>query len=527
VTLVIALAIALRFARLRWGLDEGLWFADETMWAVHLRAFDRLTWKSFDTTALLYPTLYRLVGGLGAWLVELLGWSIQGATAIAWMRAVAATASVLAVLVTVRLGTAMYGPWTGVVAGALLAVAPLEVMQVHYASVEPMLVLSTTFVAASSWWLMRRGTLGAAALAGASAGLASASKYTGVAFISAVGWAIVERWWRDRSVAAAARLAAAAGLALVASVALACPSCFLHPHALALMLDRHRMMAAFAGFAGACLVPQAGWWHTPWLYEIVASLPYGMGLAFAVLGFAGVVAALWYRAPADRLLLATLVPYFAYMGASSVVYPRYMLPLFPGLALLGAAALARTTRPWLGAVVAGLAVAYGLALSVSQLDRFSWHQQAAVADWLGDRLPSLPPQDRRVEIPAFEPSDPYYRLRRPIEAKGDQAETSQRAPWFSKRPSLFVMPDWLAMTILRDRRDFLLQARVKALQAGLAGYRPVLRIPAPGYLQRSWDESWDPTFAVELWQGALGFTVYARNDVLPDLRTTEVLDPSR
>jgi hypothetical protein len=104
----------------------------------------------------------------------------------------------------------------GVAAGALQADAPLEVMQVHYASVEPLLVFSTTLVMASSWWLLRRGTLAAAALAGVATGLAAGSKYPGVAFGSAVAWAIVERWWQERSrpPAAAPRRTAVAGLAM-------------------------------------------------------------------------------------------------------------------------------------------------------------------------------------------------------------------------------------------------------------------------------------------------------------------------
>jgi hypothetical protein len=414
-----------------------------------------------------------------------------------------------------RVGAATYGPWAGIVAGAFLAVAPLDVMQVHYASVEPLLVLSTTLVMASSWWLMRRGTLRAAALAGATAGFTAGAKYPGLAFVSAVGWAIGERWWRDRSRATAVRCAAVAAVALATAFALACPSCIVHADVLMTMLERHRTMAAFAGFAGACLVPQAGWWHRPWLYEIVASLPYGMGIPLAAVGFFGIASALYHRRPADRLLLATLLPYFAYMGSSSVVYPRYMLPLFPGLALLGAGALARLPRPRVAMLAAGVTVAYGLALTGSQLTRFSWDQQAAVADWLGDRLPALAVDDRRVAIPALEAPDPYFRLRKPIEARGFQVETGNAGKLLVGRPAFFVMPDWFAMVVLRDRRDFLLQAQLQRLQTGQAGYRPVLRLPSPDRLQRRWDEGWDPTFAVELWQGALGFTVYARDDILP------------
>jgi hypothetical protein len=44
------------------------------------------------------------------------------------------------------------------------------------------------------------------------------------------------------------------------------------------------------------------------------------------------------------------------MGASSVIFPRYMLPLFPGLALAAAALLAQSTRRRVAAVTAALIV---------------------------------------------------------------------------------------------------------------------------------------------------------------------------
>jgi hypothetical protein len=520
--LVAALAIALRFGRLYWGLDQHLAFGDETVWALRLRPFDKLSWKSFDTTGLGYPTLYQTVGGLGMWMS---GKSLFGPDAIGWMRTLAATASVLAVLVTARVGSAMYGAWAGIIAGALLAVAPLDAMQVHYASVEPFLVLFTTSTILGSWHLARHGTLAAAGVAGIAVGLATASKYPGLAFVAPVGWAIVERWWVDRRLLAAIQRSAVAGLGLVVSFAVACPSCIVHADVLLEMLYRHRQMAAFAGFAGACLVPEIGWWHRPFVYEIVADLPYGMGLPLAALATIGVVAAVWRHALADRLLLAALVPYFVYMGASDVVYPRYMLPLFPGLALAAAALLARLDRRRIATAIACLVVAYGVALTASQLRRFSWNQQLALADWMAERMPALESKDREVAIPGFHPADPYFKLRDPLVAKGYRVTLEGDTNWLISRPPFFVVPEWHAMAILRDRRDAFRIARLTLIRSGEVGYRPVMRVPIPGYLQGAWDARWDPTFAVELWQGAIGFTVYARDDVLPELRTVEILDP--
>jgi hypothetical protein len=168
-----------------------------------------------------------------------------------------------------------------------------------------------------------------------------------------------------------------------------------------------------------------------------------------------------------------------------------------------------------------LVVAYGLALTASQLRRFSWDQQAAVAEWLDTHARA---EDREVSIPGALVTDPYFHVRDFLVPKGFKVTVERNRAWLLTRPPFFVLPEWQAMAIMRDGRDFLRMARMTQIQRGGAGYRPVLRVPIPGYLQRGWDERWDPTFAVEVWQGSIGFTVYARQDVLPELTTTDVLD---
>jgi hypothetical protein len=129
-----------------------------------------------------------------------------------------------------------------------------------------------------------------------------------------------------------------------------------------------------------------------------------------------------------------------------------------------------------------------------------------------------------VSIPGSQPADPYFKLRDPLVAKGYRVTLEGDRVWLMTRPPFFILPEWQSMSILRDRRDFLRMARMTQIQRGGAGYRPVLRVPIPGYLQGAWDARWDPTFAIELWQGSIGFTVYARSDILPELQTVEVLD---
>jgi hypothetical protein len=267
--------------------------------------------------------------------------------------------------------------------------------------------------------------------------------------------------------------------------------------------------------------PSVGWWGRRWLHQVVAVLPYGLGLPVALLALAGVVVAVRRRTPADRLLLVAVVPYYAYMGSFVTAYPRYMLPIFPGLALLAAAGLGRLARPAVAALVATLVIAYGVALSGSQVARFSWDQQAAVGDWLGSHAKLVPLADHRVAITSNMEIDPYYRLREHIAPRGYAVIVQHPGHWLEGRPGFFVLPEWQSIAIRRDRRDPALVAALDALEGGRSGYQPVLRIPIPPYLQRPLDERLDPAFAVDLWQGAIGFTVYARDDLAVQLTAPE------
>ena len=129
-----------------------------------------------------------------------------------------------------------------------------------------------------------------------------------------------------------------------------------------------------------------------------------------------------------------------------------------------------------------------LIITASQLRRFSWNQQAAVADWLRDHATAMAPADREVAIPGFQPSDPYFKLRDHLVAAGFRVRLERDRVWLMTRPPFFVLPEWQAMAILRDRKDFLRMSRMTQIQKGGAGYRPVMQVPIPGYLQRRWDQ---------------------------------------
>jgi hypothetical protein len=151
---------------------------------------------------------------------------------------------------------------------------------------------------------------------------------------------------------------------------------------------------------------------------------------------------------------------------------------------------------------------YGLALSASQVQtRFTWDQQRTVAAWL-DTHTAPDAAARVVAVPFFLD---YFRLYQPLTSAGFRVQPREPGKWFEGPPPILVVPDWYATAIRRDQRDPKLLADLDALESGTAGFRPVFHLSTPPYLQQGLDVRLDPAFAVDLWQGTIGFTVYARN----------------
>jgi hypothetical protein len=390
-------------------------------------------------------------------------------------------------------------------------------MQTHYASVDTLLVLCVALAIAASWRLLERGTIGWAVLAGTAVAMAMATKYPGLIVASAPAWAIGEHAWRSRSPREALVLGGAFAGGLVVMFLLACPPCVLHYGAVLDQLSLLRGLATMRVMDNNSLSPFVGWWTRPWLHQLVAVIPYGLGIPVALLAYAGLVVAAVRRSPADRLLLAAIVPFFLYVGSFNLVFPRYVLPLFPGLAMLAAVATSRLPSLRVATAVAVVVVAYGAALSASQVRRFSWDQQDAVVDWLDPRLRQLPASDREVAIADLMEAGRYYQLKDPLIARGHRVTNQQPRQWLAGRPAYFVIPDWFAIAIRRDRRFPGAPEMLDRLDAGTAGYHRAFHIPIPPYLQEPIDVCLDPAFAVDLWQGALGFAVYARDDLPPGL----------
>jgi hypothetical protein len=514
----IVVAAACCFARLFWGLADGRWFHDESIWALRLDPRVPPAIVAVPEVSLVYPTLYEyaarlvhLAWGRPAATAEdttLIGGALLGGpgdaqftSAIAAARATSALAWMAGVLAIALAGRRFYGAGTGAVAALLLAVSPFAVMQVHSAAVDPLLATVGTCVLLAAWRLEREGTLAAALLAGVVAGLGFATKYTGLAFLCPVVWAAIEAR-RPRAGVIATVAAGVAGV--VIGIAIGCPRCVARPDDVWHILSWHQKLATTAPFDGNRLAESLGWYGHPWIYQLVASLPYVLGLPVYLLALAGVVLAVRRHGSGDRLLLSLLVPYFVVVGASPSTFPRHLLVLVPGLVLLAARAATAPRSPALRAAAVGVAVVYSAALTVTDVARLGWTQQDDVARFVRVRSAGA------VAV-AFPSYGPYLRLGEALKRAGLREDGRAPGRWFDPPAPYFVLPEWYATAIRRDRANPLMVRDLDALESGASGYRPLYRVPTPWYLQRPLDRCLDPGLVVDVWQGAIGFTVYGRD----------------
>jgi hypothetical protein len=513
VALVALAAIALRFWRLAWGLDQGLCFPDEQIfWGSSAAAFIPISWASFEVENLPYPTLYRYLSGLATALAHSLGALDDSAPfsleAVRIARILSATAGVVTTALVGLLAARMYGLRVGIAAAALWAVLPLEVVQVHYASVDVVLALGCALTLAASFELARRGRTLDAALAGAAVGIASTAKYTGAVMGATVAWAVVEAMRRDRSARRLLARAAAALGGLAIAVLLGCPPCVLRPELSIGALQWWRFIdtQASASVPNAHLVPSLGWYGRPYLYQLVAALPYSLGWPVHLLALLGLAIALRRRELADRLLLAGVLPFFLVMGSANVTYPRYLLPLCPGLLILAARAGAGALPlPRLRAAALAAAWVYAGLLAATQVARTSYDQQVEVAHWLAA---GLGPRTRTaVGVPEF--AQVYYRLCEPLRQAGLECVPIADAEWLSAPTAVIAIPHWYEIAVRRDQPGSAAALALERIAAGGTRFREVGRWTS-WYLDQALYERLDPAFAVEVTQGAAGFTIYAR-----------------
>lgn len=245
-------------------------------------------------------------------------------------RLIMVTFGLLSVAAMYRLGCALGSRRRGLLAAAILAVTPAEVIFCHYQKSEPMLVLTTILAlwALVRWW--QRDGLGRVALAGAAIGLAIAVKYNASLLVlpALATWIhhvarSEPRSWRRQ---VAGRLAV--GIVCMLLVFLA-----LNPY---LLLDAGEAMRQLTGQK---LLTQGETPETPRSVPMLylrTILPVCFGWVLYV-AFGLAMAWLVVRAVRQHdesvLLLVFVLPYAAAMMTQKIATPYYPLPIVPALAI--------------------------------------------------------------------------------------------------------------------------------------------------------------------------------------------------
>jgi 4-amino-4-deoxy-L-arabinose transferase-like glycosyltransferase len=508
--LVLAGATFLRFWRLGWALTDGTWFPDEVLWANSANLFWPLTWHSFVADFHLtrpYPAGYAIVTGVPLALLRGLGVVLfpdGKADAILVARTVSATAGIASVVLVGLYARRVGGAVAGIAAAALMAVVPLHAMQNHYASTDVLHTMCVALVMLAGHALVTRGTRTSAALLGAAAGLAFGTKYTGLAMLATGGVLVLDIAIRRRALALAVDLAIWVVAGFLLAFALACPPCALDPLRVVRMMQWQASYPV-TEFVNNRLVPSLGWYGRPYVYQLVATFPYLLGWPVYVLVLLGFFAAVRRRDAGDRVVLATVVPFFLAIAASPVTFPRYLLPTVPGLVVLAARSgvlVPRAQRLWTTSVA--LACAYAFVLSASQIARYGLTPQLELARWIAASQPA----GTTARIATPDTLTLYTLLKHPLAEAGLSSTAVPAGHWFDDAPDVFVLPDLHEIAARRDDPGGAAAADLARLESGALPYRAVRRWSERDYLQQDFYTWLDPGFGYS--EGAMGFTVFVR-----------------
>jgi len=337
---ILILGAALRFYGLNW--DGGIGAHPDERYVVGLA--ESLRWPGLLNPFDVAPGF--AYGHLPLYLLALVAGMVRDADPLLVGRGLAALFDLGTVALTFALGRRVYGKRVGLLAAAFVALTVLHVQQAHFYTADGLL---TFFVLGTLLFAVRLAESGRpfdACLAGVWAGLGLGTKFSAALLVLPLGAAVCSRpvvpgrprapWQRGLEVGGAALVAFA----------------LTNPFALLAFPIFWRNVAGQAAIVRGLLdVPYTRQFHGTWpyLYPVAQQLRWGMGWPLGLVACGGLAYAVWraVRQPprrAEWVLLAWVVPFFAFAGALYAKFPRYLLPLSPLLALYAARMLAALHR---------------------------------------------------------------------------------------------------------------------------------------------------------------------------------------
>jgi len=411
---IVAGGVALRAYRLSWGLPDFA-YPDGVMYFVRpgvqlVAAGEWVPGHFVHPPLLVYVTALvfavwslvtrRAIAAAGApFYAELPTLTLLG-------RATSVVFSGGAIVAVYLVGRRLLGGRGALLAAAVFAFAPLQVLEAHRIQPDaPMLltILLATLLAIVARERRRRALLVAAfAVAGISGGF----KYTGPAVAAIPAW-VALTWpdeWRQRI-----RWTALGGLVMLAGLALGCLPVFFDWHKAWSTAWAVIYYSYVIGMSGVDIKAD-GWTYVRYVYALVVALPYMVGWAAYLAALAGFAVLVRRRPASAGIVLAFVVPYFAIMGGATAIVARYYLPLAPYLALAAGAALdeAVAWRRGIGLAVVAVVLAYTAGVSVSQCRRLGLGPQREVAALVADRARDARPPERAVAVAYPHVLELYY-----------------------------------------------------------------------------------------------------------------------
>ncbi len=345
---VIVLAAALRFAWIGAGVPAAV-ASDEPF--VMERAFAMMVSGNFNPQVFDYPSLYMYMQTVVASLRFVAGafrgdwFQLSHVTAsdfYVWGRALTALLGTLTVVITWRIGRRL-SPAAGLLAAAFLAVQPQHVRDSHVVLTDVPMTFFVALTMLASIRACETRRLAAFGLAGAAAGLAAATKYTGgIALVIPV----VAAAWTNWDTTARARAAAVAiGAAAVAFLVGA-------PYT---VLDLPAFLNGFGYLAKAHAAGAAPVTPAWWTYLLHLNINLGLPLLCASLFGMGIGLVQAFRGEAStRVVWATGVVFtavfYAQVSGQTIVYGRYLLPMMPPLLVLAGGTVDLAASRWGGAI---------------------------------------------------------------------------------------------------------------------------------------------------------------------------------
>jgi 4-amino-4-deoxy-L-arabinose transferase-like glycosyltransferase len=347
--ILLALILAAFFLRV-WGITFGLPYLyhwdERNMFA--LRVIDFMAGGEILLKDLATEGLYKWVLGIGYGLWYLAGhllgtfpsftdfkdWVLDDPSGIMLFgRLIAAWAGTVTCVVLYKAGRWTYGRQEGLLAAILLAGVFLHVRDSHYAFDDIPLAFMATVAFYCSARVLRRGYRRDYLLAGLSAGLASATKFSGLAVIflpllahllrSKAQGRPYREWLFARPLLEAYLVAALA-------LAIGTPYTWLYwPQTLTYLSQISQYNIA----PPDKVEPDNGY-----LFYLI-SLGWGAGWLMAALMLLGVGLAFWRHKNEDLLALCAPLIVYGFIGRYNLPIARFMLPIYPFLALLAARCL--------------------------------------------------------------------------------------------------------------------------------------------------------------------------------------------